>query len=162
MIICQINKEVSRSSKQPDDAPCRFKYLDANGEGQITANHDREKVQIGKPNPTFTAGINIGVNYKNFDLSTFSYWSCGNDVLNWISVQTDIFSELLLNTPKSYAALYDSWTPKNPRATITVVEAASDSSTTAVFNSFSVTKDSYFRNKTIKAGYNRVQVLVCL
>jgi hypothetical protein len=33
---------------------------------------DKDRVFFGDPNPKFTAGINTGLTYKNFDLSASS------------------------------------------------------------------------------------------
>jgi hypothetical protein len=37
---------------------------------------------FGNPNPKFTAGLNISVSYKNWDLYTFFYTSIGAKILN--------------------------------------------------------------------------------
>ncbi|MBR1521650.1 MAG: TonB-dependent receptor [Bacteroidaceae bacterium] len=46
----------------------RIKYLDANGDGKINAN---DRVVLGHDLPKFSAGLNLSVSYKNFDLSLF-------------------------------------------------------------------------------------------
>ncbi len=146
--IFQNAADVSNSPSQPDAAPGRFKYLDANHDGVI---NDEDRVHFGDPNPKFTAGINIGVSYRNIDLSTFSYWSCGNDVMNIERNNIDLFSGY--PTAKSTAALYGAWTPKNPNATIPIVEASQNFSNNDVVNSYPLEKGSYFRNKTLIVGY---------
>ena len=89
-----------------DAAPGRFKYLDANHDGKIDVN---DEVFIGNPNPSFTAGINIGLTYKNFDFSTFFYGSFGNDVMN----------EIKFGTGVNKNSLYKSWgQTSNPEAPI--------------------------------------------
>ncbi|HBC78108.1 MAG TPA: hypothetical protein DCZ51_05735, partial [Bacteroidales bacterium] len=42
-----------------------------------------DRTFIGNPNPKFTYGFNLGLTYKNFDLSAFLYGSQGNDIFNW-------------------------------------------------------------------------------
>jgi hypothetical protein len=64
----------------------RFKYLIANGDGII---NDDDRVYYGNANPDFTAGINIGINFKGFDLSAFFYGSFGNEVINVQRFGTD-------------------------------------------------------------------------
>ena len=71
--------DVAKSPVQEAAKPGRFKYLDANGDGKIS---DADRIHFGNPNPEFTLGLNIGINYKNFDFSTFFYGSFGNDVFN--------------------------------------------------------------------------------
>ena len=65
--------------QQDAAAPGRFKYLDANGDGKIT---DADRIHFGNPNPKYTAGLNIGLTYKNFDFTTFFYACMGNDIYN--------------------------------------------------------------------------------
>lgn len=44
---------------------------------------------IGDPHPDFTYGINLGADYKNFDLSMFFQGSQGNDIYNLTKFWTD-------------------------------------------------------------------------
>lgn len=44
-----------------------LEYQDLNGDGKIDAGNDRQV--IGNPNPKFVYGINIHLNYQNFDLA---------------------------------------------------------------------------------------------
>ncbi|HWD87221.1 MAG TPA: TonB-dependent receptor [Mucilaginibacter sp.] len=147
--IFQSQAEVDNSPAQDGKAVGTFRYLDANHDGVI---NDQDRVHFGNPNPIFTAGINIGFTYKNFDLSTFSYWSYGNDVMNELSINSDIFGGLYFS-PKSKAALYDSWTPQNPSASIPKVLVGQNFSTDGAVNSYPLEKGSYFRNKTMILGY---------
>jgi len=146
--IFQNAAEVNNSPAQPDAAPGRFKYLDANHDGTIT---DLDRVHLGNPNPLFTTGINVGITYKNFDFSSFFYWSCGNDVFNNIANYIDLPSGG--PSAKSYAALNGSWTPKTPAATIPIVENSQNFSNSDVVNSYAIENGSYFRNKTLIVGY---------
>jgi TonB-dependent starch-binding outer membrane protein SusC len=139
--------DVSKSPAQDGAAPGNFKYLDANGDGKID---DQDRVHFGNPNPKFTAGINLGVTFKNLDFSTFSYWSCGNEVMNMLRDQIDIFAG---GGPKSYTALYNSWTPQNPNAKAPIVQFIQTASNSGVVNSYPLEKGSYFRNKTMILGY---------
>ena len=54
--------------------------------------------------------------------STFFYWSCGNDVMDMLGENADIFPGNVYY-PKSNTALYGSWTPQNPNAKAPIVEA---------------------------------------
>src|SRR4029077_14900878 len=76
----QDDADVAKSPVQEAAKPGRFKYHDANGDGRI---NDLDRIHYGNPNPDFTLGLNIGINYKNFDFSTFFYGSFGNDVFNY-------------------------------------------------------------------------------
>ena len=61
-------------SLQPGDVM----FKDLNGDGKITKEDD--KTMIGDPNPDFTAGLNITVSYKGFDLGINGYGSFGQQV----------------------------------------------------------------------------------
>ncbi|MBO0590275.1 TonB-dependent receptor [Cellulophaga sp. E16_2] len=54
-----------------------IRFVDVNNDGII---NDDDKTKIGDPFPTFTLGWNLGFDYKNFDLSMFTYASVGNDI----------------------------------------------------------------------------------
>ena len=71
--------DVENSATQQDAAPGRFKYADVNHDGVIDGN---DRTFFGNPNPSFTAGLNISVTYKNFDFYTFFYAQVGNDIIN--------------------------------------------------------------------------------
>ncbi|MDR0431395.1 MAG: TonB-dependent receptor [Tannerellaceae bacterium] len=49
-------------------------FADANGDGSIS---DADKVNIGDPNPDFTAGLSLNFGYKGFDLSLTAYGQFG-------------------------------------------------------------------------------------
>lgn len=55
----------------------RYKIRDVNGDGKIGAE---DRTIIGNPHPDFTGGVNLSVGWKGFDLSTFLYFSVGNDL----------------------------------------------------------------------------------
>lgn len=59
--------------------PGDFKYKDINGDGDIT---DDDRVVLGSFLPSYSFGLNLGVNYKNFDLSASGTGQGGNKILN--------------------------------------------------------------------------------
>ncbi|MCK9412014.1 MAG: SusC/RagA family TonB-linked outer membrane protein [Prolixibacteraceae bacterium] len=70
------------ASPTQNAVPGDIKYVDVSGpkgipDGKIDA-YDR--TQIGNPYPKFTLGWNLGFEYKDFDLSVFTYASIGNDI----------------------------------------------------------------------------------
>jgi len=127
----------------------RFKYADVNGDGQIT---DADRTFLGNPNPKFSSGLNLGVNYKNFDFSIFLYGSFGNKIWNNVDYWRDFYSSY--ETAKSYTALYDSWTPTHMNAKAPIQELNSYFSTNATANSYFVENGSYLRAKNVILGYS--------
>ncbi len=69
----EITKAPTQAGAQPGD----IRFVDVNGDGKITA---ADQTKIGDPFPDFTMGWNLGLEYKNFDFSMFTYASVGNDV----------------------------------------------------------------------------------
>lgn len=139
--------DVSSSPTQIEAAPGRFKYRDVNGDGEITPD---DRTFFGHPNPDFTYGLNLGLNYKGFDFSTVFYGSQGNEVLNHMRFWTDFFgsypggkSNVLLNA----------WTPENTNTKIPKVESANSFSTSGAPNSYYMEDGSYLRLRSIILGY---------
>jgi TonB-linked SusC/RagA family outer membrane protein len=133
---------------EQDEGVGRFRYADVNGDGRIT---DADRTFLGNPNPKFSSGLNLGVNYKNFDFSIFLYGVYGNKIWNNVKYWTDFYSSF--DTDKSLTALYDSWTPDNKDATAPRQQLKSYFSTNGVANSYFVENGSYLRAKNMVLGY---------
>ena len=69
--------EIAASPTQAGAQPGDIKFVDINGDGIIDS---KDQTQIGNPFPKVTLGWNLNLEYKNFDLSVFTYASIGNDV----------------------------------------------------------------------------------
>ncbi len=157
--------DVAKSPTQQDAAPGRFKFKDVNGDGKIT---DADRTFFGNPNPKFTAGLNLSIQYKGFDLSTFLYASVGNKDINYVKYWTDfpqVFqgavnkdvltqSAKLVNAAGQPTYVTDPTAHvSNPGATIPVLENSANFSNTTTFNSFYMEDGSYLRMKTLNLGY---------
>jgi len=125
-----------------------YRYADINGDGQITPD---DRTFLGNPNPDFTYGINFGLNFKNFDFSTFIYGSQGNDIWNQVKWWTDFYADFA--GAKSKAALYDSWTPNNHDASLPIQSTGGGFSVSTVPNSYFVEDGSYLRVKNVILGF---------
>jgi hypothetical protein len=139
---------------QPGAAPGRFKYADLNGDKKIDAV---DRTIIGNPNPDFTYGLNIGADYKNFDVSMFFYGVSGKDAFSFTRWYTDFSSGF--PGGRSQRSLYESWLPdgSRPNAKTPIQEvsiAASGFSTSGVVNSYYVENASYFRMRNLQIGYS--------
>jgi len=64
---------------QPNAKPGDFKYLDKNEDGQID---DNDRVFAGSYQPIAYFGVNLGVNFKNWDFGLNIYGNVGNEVYN--------------------------------------------------------------------------------
>ncbi len=140
--------DVTKSPTQADAAPGRYKYADINGDGKID---DKDRDFIGNPNPKFTYGLNVNLQYMNFDLGAFFYGVAGKDVVNYTGWWTDYYASF--QGAKSKSALNDAWTAANHNARLPIVENSSNFSNQAVFNSSLIENGSYLRLKTLMLGY---------
>lgn len=66
---------------QPNAEPGDLRYIDVNGDGQITPDGDR--VVCGSPWPDFEYGLNLSATYKNFDFGVIAYGKVGGKAYNF-------------------------------------------------------------------------------
>lgn len=138
--------DVAKSAVQDGAAPGRFKYEDVDGSGTITPD---DRTFIGDPNPDFTYGLNLGLNFRNFDFGAIFYGSQGNDAWNATKLYTDFFATNLNNKSKR---LLNAWTPEN-KSNIPKLESQPSFSTTTVNHSYFVEDASYLRLRSVVLGY---------
>lgn len=157
--------DVDKSPAQQAAAPGRFKYADVNHDGQIT---DDDRTFFGNPNPKFTTGLNIAVDYKGFDFFMLLYASVGNKVLNAVKGSTD-FPQLFGNAISTRVATQSarivnaSGAPTNindssahlanPGASVPMLEQNSNFSNSTAFNSYTMESGSFLRCRTLTLGY---------
>jgi len=129
-----------------------WRFKDINGDGNVTS---ADRTILGSPHPDFQMGLNLGLKYKNFDLSTFLFWNQGNEIFNY----TKYFTYMgVLNGGVAHGKLYDAWTPataataKTPQLGVGTQNGYT-SFVTGNPNSFYVEDGSYFRLKTLQVGY---------
>ena len=58
--------------------PGDIKFVDINNDGKIDED---DKVEIGKPLPDLTMGLNLTFSYKKFDFGAYAFASLGNDIV---------------------------------------------------------------------------------
>lgn len=145
----EANAEVEDGNYQDGMGVGRYRYRDVNGDGEITPD---DRTFLGNPNPDFTYGLNIGFDYKNFDLNAFFYGSQGNDVWNQVKWWTDFYSGFV--GAKSKTALYDSWTPENQDAKVPILEETQTLSNNQAPNSYFVEDASFLKLKNLQLGYS--------
>lgn len=139
--------DVSSSPTQSGAAPGRFKYQDVNGDGKIDAS---DRTFLGNPNPKFTYGLNLGVTYKRFDISTTLYGSQGNKIYNTVKSFTHFFSTYVGAKSND---LLNAWTPDNTNTNIPKIESTGSFSSSGVSNSFYVENGSFLKMRSLVIGY---------
>lgn len=129
--------------------PGVFMYKDISGDGQITAD-DRQV--IGNPHPDFTYGININLEYKNWDMTMFFQGSQGNDLINYVN-RWIMFNNFSGNRGKD--RLYESWTAERYANGDKISQpiAIRDDANMQKNSSFFIEDGSYFRMKDLQIGY---------
>ncbi|MCE6991074.1 TonB-dependent receptor [Dyadobacter sp. CY323] len=141
------DKEVAEAPAQTGAAPGRFRYRDVNGDGAITPD---DRTMLGSPNPDFTYGLNLGLNYKGFDFSAIFYGSQGNEIVNTIRSYTHFYAGYIGNKSN---VLLNAWTPENTNTTVPKIETGATLSTSGALNSYFVENGSYLRLRSLILGY---------
>jgi TonB-dependent starch-binding outer membrane protein SusC len=144
----QSAEEVKNSPAQDGAGVGRFRYEDINGDGKIDVN---DRTYLGSPVPKFTAGITLGLTYKNFDLTAQMNGFFGNKIFNASKWFTDFFPSF--QGAAISERVKDSWSPSNTGATIPIFETNSSFSTNGQANSFYIENGDYVRMQTIGVGY---------
>lgn len=124
--------------------PGDMKYLDYDGDGKITPD---DRVRRDKnTDPTFQGGLNIGLNYKNFDLSILFQGATGGE----LRVGTDESGAIgnYLHT------FYENrWTVENPSSEQPRITDRSDQYY-SYNNTYWLRSANYIRLKNVEIGYN--------
>ena len=143
---------VTRTQEATADSPAqgvgRFRYQDINGDNEITPD---DRTYLGSPVPKFTGGLNLKLNYKNFELETFLYAALGFDNYNFSRWFTDFYPSF---TGAAYGnRVKDSWTFENGGNSTPIFENVSNISTNNAHNSYYVEKGNYARLTNLQLAY---------
>lgn len=79
--------EIDASPTQEGAIPGVYKYLDADGNGEVSYD-TKDMVEIGNPNPEFSWAWTLGGDYKKFDLSVLFLGVQGYDLFHQIEKST--------------------------------------------------------------------------
>lgn len=141
-------EEVSESPAQTGAAPGRFRYRDVNNDGVITPE---DRTFLGSANPDFTYGVNLGLNFKRFDLGAVFYGSQGAEIVNTIRSYTHFYGGYIGNKSN---VLLNAWSLENKNTTVPVIEAGTSLSTSGALNSYFIEDGSYLRLRSLTLGYS--------
>jgi hypothetical protein len=149
--VFQTADEVTKSPKQFGSiktAPGDLKYADVSGpqgvpDGVVDAF---DRTVVGNPYPSWTYNFNLGLNYKDFDVSMVLQGVQGLDRLLMDNGQ------LGMEGDRNNALAYwvDRWTPTNPSTTLPRVGGVNNT----VVSDFYIKDASYLRLKNIELGYS--------
>ena len=151
--IFKSQEEIDNHAIQEGAGLGRIRYKDINGDGRIT---EADQDWIYDPTPDFTWGLNIYLQYKDFDLTMFWQGVQGVDVdCRGYKSQTDFWANSAINVPylnKGVRAL-DAWSPTNPNSNIPAL-TTSDTNNEGRVSSYYIENGSYAKLRTIQLGYN--------
>lgn len=122
------------------DAQGNMVFADLDGSGNDkTRPNEEDKTFIGQPLPDYTFGLNLGMQYKGFDLNAYFYGSQGNDIFD-ATIRYDAIGS---NRPSAYA---EAGAPPNL--------FAAGSSGEQLVSDFHVKDGSFVKLKNLSLGYN--------
>ena len=130
------NAAVGDVIPQPGD----FKFVDQNGDGVIDLD---DRVDLGNPLPDATMGLNLSIDYKQFDFSAYAFASVGNEI-----VRNYERNQQLVNKPIWYL---DRWT--GPGSTNSFPRQTIGANGNTVFSDFYVEDGSFVRLQNVQLGY---------
>ncbi len=137
--VWQTQDEINSNAHLSSARPGHLRYKDQNGDGVID---DRDKKFMGSYIPKYNYGINVSLEYKNFDLTISGYGAGGNKIYNGIkntrlggeNITVDMFN--------------DRWTGAG--STNSHPGAERDQ----VASSYYLEKGNYFKLSNMTIGYN--------
>ncbi|MDB4900707.1 MAG: TonB-dependent outer membrane protein SusC/RagA, partial [Gemmatimonadetes bacterium] len=137
--------DVTSHATQAGAAPGRIKFRDLNGDGKIDLN---DRTVIGSPHPNFTAGLDLGARWHNFDVASTVFGTFGNKIFD-AQKQFYVFRNFSTNVVQDLLA--NSWTPTNPNAKYPRLDV--NDTYSYALSSYYVEDGSYIRLRSLQVGY---------
>ena len=127
--------------------PGDVKYKDQNGDGLI---NEKDRKHLGSPIPKVTAGLNISVSYKSWDLSVFMQGAYGQKIFSVLNRDIEGFYRSFNVTQRYFD---DRWT--GPGTSNSQPRASWDASgnNALIYSSRFLEDGSYTRLKNLQVGY---------
>ena len=155
--IFQNQEEVDNHAVQEGAGVGRMRFLDLNKDGFIT---EADQDWIYDPTPAFTYGLNVYLQYRNFDFTMFWQGVQGVDVITIdYKRQTDLWAGVNVPNLNKGSRVLDAWTPANSGSTIPALTTMDTNNETRV-SSYYVEDGSFLKLRTIQLGYNLPDALV--
>lgn len=137
----EVNAHPSQSALGAEAAPGDIRFVDVNGDGVIDFD---DRTNLGDPIPDVTMGLNLSLDYKNFDFKMYTFASIGNDMVrNYERTLSDV---------NRLNYVLDRWTGEGTSNTVPRVTTAATSNN--VFSDYFVEDASFVRIQNIQLGYS--------
>ncbi|MCM0715500.1 MULTISPECIES: TonB-dependent receptor [Parabacteroides] len=145
MGLFQSDEEVANAPFQNSNtAAGDIRYKNQNGDDKIDAN---DRVVIGDPNPHFLYGVNLGFDYKNFDLNMFFQGIGQKDRVIMDNFVRPFFDSSIFKHHLDY------WTPENAGAKYPRILNKDDGTHNYQQSDYWMINAGYFRMKNLQIGY---------
>ncbi len=148
--IFKSQEEIDNHASQNGAGLGRIRWKDLDGNGII---NEKDQKWIYSPVPDFTWGLNVYVQYKNFDFTMFWQGVQGVDVISDLKKETDLWSGLNISNLNKGRRLLDAWSPTNMGSNIPAISTMDNNNEKRV-SSFFVEDGSYAKLRTIQLGFN--------
>ncbi|WP_044397553.1 TonB-dependent receptor [Lacinutrix sp. Hel_I_90] len=120
--------------------PGDLRFVDINGDGVLDED---DRTYIGSPIPEVTMGLNLSLDYKDFDFQTYFFASIGNDIVRNYDRNDPV-------TNKTIYAL-NRWT--GPGTSNTNPRVTTGATSNGVFSDYYVEDGSFIRAQNMQLGY---------
>lgn len=145
MGLFQSDEEVANAPFQNSNtAAGDIRYKNQNGDDKIDAN---DRVVIGDPNPHFLYGVNLGFDYKNFDLNMFFQGIGQKDRVIMDNFVRPFYDSSIFEHHLDY------WTPENTGAKYPRILNKDDGTHNYQQSDYWMINAGYFRMRNLQIGY---------
>ena len=128
----------------------RIRWKDLNEDGII---NEKDQEWIYSPVPDFTWGLNVYLQYKDWDFTMFWQGVQGVDVISDLKRETDLWSGLNISNLNKGQRLLDAWNPANNGSNIPAISVMDNNNEKRV-SSYFVENGSFAKLRTVQLGYN--------
>jgi hypothetical protein len=140
--IFQTQEQVDNTPTINDNVrPGDLIFVDINGDGIID---DNDRTNIGNPIPDAIMGLNINLNYKNWDFIAYAFAQIGNDIVRNYERNNPLTNRTIYNL--------DRWT--GPGSTNSFPRATIGAQSNILFSDFYVEDGSFVRMQNMQLGYS--------
>ena len=127
----------------PSAAKGDMRYADINEDNKID---DNDRVYAGSGQADWEAGLNIDLNYKNFDLSVQTYMSYGAELFNG--------ARFFAYTQGRHLDQFYQWSPQNPNSDIPSYRNSEATESIRARSDYWLEDGTYLRIRNITLGYS--------
>jgi TonB-linked SusC/RagA family outer membrane protein len=144
--IFQSQAEVNSAPTQAGAAPGRIRYADLNGDGKVDASDQKF---LGTSLPGLEYGLNISLNYKNFDFSIFGSGVASKKIFD----NAKFFSSFIDVRNNFGPGVLTAWTPQNTGSKTPALSLLNLNNEDRTSDYYIVSGD-YFKIRNIQIGYS--------